>query len=70
MLEHIKASIAGLKSSGEWVGVPFEYEWVEMLDRLPNVLRLYRKSEADKKSLEIAQDQGVVAPPNGPPANP
>jgi hypothetical protein len=67
---HIKASIAGLKSSGEWVGVPFEYEWVEMLDRLPNVLRLYRKSEADKKSLEIAQDQGVVAPPNGPPANP
>jgi hypothetical protein len=59
----IKASIAGLKSSGEWVGLPFEYEWTEMLDRLPNVLGLYRKSEADKRAKEIEQDQGA------PPAN-
>ena len=55
----IKASIAGLKASGEWVGRPFEYEWAEILDRLPNVLGLYRKSEADKRAKEIEQDQGV-----------
>ena len=54
----IKASIAGLKASGEWIGLPFEYEWAEMLDRLPNVLSLYRKSEADKRAKEIEQDQG------------
>jgi len=55
----IKASIAGLKASGEWVGRPFEYEWAEILDRLPNVLGLYRKSEADKRAKEIEQDQGA-----------
>jgi hypothetical protein len=55
----IKSCIAGLKSSGEWVGLPFEYEWTEMLDRLPNVLGLYRKSESDKRAKEIEQDQGA-----------
>jgi hypothetical protein len=59
----IKASIAGLKSSGEWIGLPFEHEWTEMLDRLPNVLGLYRKSESDKRAKELDQDQG------GTPAN-
>lgn len=54
----IKASIAGLKASGEWIGLPFEYEWNEMLERLPNVLSLYRKAEADKQSQEIAVATG------------
>ena len=58
--QHIKASIAGLKSSGDWVGLPFEYEWTEMLDRLPNVLGLYRKSEADKRAKELEQEQGAL----------
>lgn len=52
----IKASISGLKANGDWVGIPFEYEWVEMLDRLPNVLFLYRKAEAEKQALELAQE--------------
>jgi hypothetical protein len=56
----IKASIAGLKASGEWIGRPFEYEWAEILDRLPNVLSLYRKSEADKRAKEIEQDLGSL----------
>jgi hypothetical protein len=55
----IKASIAGLKANGDWVGIPFEYEWVEMLDRLPNVLALYRKAEAEKQKLELAQEKGL-----------
>lgn len=54
----IKASISGLKANGDWVGIPFQYEWVEMLDRLPNVLNLYRKAEAEKQALELAQENG------------
>jgi len=57
---HIKASIAGLKTNGDWVGMPFEYEWVEMLDRLPNVLGLYRKSEADRKAREMDPNQTLA----------
>ena len=52
----IKKCIAGLKANGDWVGIPFEYEWVEMIDRLPNVLFLYRKAEAEKQALELAQE--------------
>jgi hypothetical protein len=52
----IKKCIAGLKANGDWVGIPFEYEWVEMIDRLPNVLFLYRKVEAEKQALELAQE--------------
>lgn len=52
----IKACIAGLKANGDWIGLPFEYEWVEMLERLPNVLGLYRKAEADKQARELAQE--------------
>ena len=57
----IKASIAGLKANGDWVGIPFEYEWVEMLDRLPNVLNLYRKAEAERQALELAQEKGQTS---------
>jgi hypothetical protein len=56
----IKASIAGLKSNGDWVGMPFEYEWTEMLERLPNVLSLYRKSEADKRAKELEDEKGAT----------
>jgi hypothetical protein len=52
----IKACIAGLKANGDWIGLPFEYEWVEMLERLPNVLTLYRKAEADKQARELAKE--------------
>lgn len=52
----IKACIAGLKANGDWIGLPFEYEWVEMLERLPNVLSLYRKAEAEKQSQELLSE--------------
>ncbi|MEY3777886.1 MAG: hypothetical protein RL103_94 [Pseudomonadota bacterium] len=55
----IKACIAGLKANGDWVGLPFEYEWVEMLERLPNVLSLYRKAEVDKQAKEMAANAGA-----------
>ena len=55
----IKACIAGLKANGDWIGLPFEYEWVEMLERLPNVLSLYRKAEVDKQAKEMAANAGA-----------
>ena len=58
MLEEIKASIAKLKSNGAWVGLPYDYEWVEMLDRLPNVWSLYQKIELEKQAQALAlQDE-------------
>ena len=32
-----------------------------MLDRLPNVLNLYRKAEAEKQALELAQEKGQTS---------
>lgn len=57
----IKACIAGLKANGDWIGLPYEYEWVEMLERLPNVLSLYRKAEAEKQARELAANTGADA---------
>jgi hypothetical protein len=31
-----------------------------MLDRLPNVLNLYRKSEADKRAKELEDEKGAT----------
>jgi hypothetical protein len=56
---HIKGSITGLKNNGDWIGLPFDYEWVEMLARLPNVLSLYRKAEAEKQAQELALEKGL-----------
>ena len=54
----IKVSIAKLKSNGAWVGLPYDYEWVEMLDRLPNVWSLYQKIELEKQAQALAlQDE-------------
>ncbi|MEY4449234.1 MAG: hypothetical protein RLZZ433_2249 [Pseudomonadota bacterium] len=53
----IKACISGLKANGDWLGLPFDYEWAEMLDRLPNVLTLYRKAEAEKKALALEAEE-------------
>lgn len=57
----IKACIAGLKANGDWIGLPYEYEWVEMLERLPNVLSLYRKAEAEKQARELSTNTGADA---------
>ncbi len=62
----IKACIAELKASGEWIGLPFDLDWREMLDRLPNVLALYRKAEADKQALELSPDKGARPPGDSP----
>jgi hypothetical protein len=44
------------------LGLPFDYEWAEMLDRLPNVLTLYRKAEAEKKALAMEAEESKETP--------
>lgn len=56
----IKNCIEELKLSGEWMGIPFDFEWTEILDRLPILNKLYRKSIAempavDENGLPLAQ---------------
>ena len=49
----IRTCIAQLKKSGDWVGMPFDFEWSDILDRLPNVNQLYRKAIAMESEPEI-----------------
>ena len=42
----IRACIAELKKSDEWIGLPFDFEWTDILARLPKVNTLYRKAIA------------------------
>jgi hypothetical protein len=40
----IKRCIDELKQSGEWIGLPFDFEWTELIERIPNVITLYRRT--------------------------
>jgi hypothetical protein len=51
----IKACIEELKHSGDWIGLPFDFEWTEMLARLPNVNTLYRNAEQQATAPEGAE---------------
>jgi len=53
----LKGCIEELKLSGEWMGIPFDFEWTEILDRLPVINVLYRKSAAE---VTVFDDLGTV----------
>jgi hypothetical protein len=42
----MRTCIAALKKSDEWIGLPFDFEWTDILARLPKVNTLYRKAIA------------------------
>ncbi len=55
----IRVCIAELKKSGEWIGLPFDFEWADILARLPKVNALYRKAiaaEAEPEKLVSANE--------------
>lgn len=61
----IKQCIAELKQSGEWVGVPFDFEWTEILARLPQLNLLYRQSVTEMAALNdpgTAKGNELVTP--------
>ena len=51
--EAIKLSNEELKRNGEWIGIPFDFEWTEFLTRLPTLKALYMRSleKSPKSSL-------------------
>jgi hypothetical protein len=58
----VNTCIDELKSSGEWMGVPFDFEWNEILDRLPKVNLLYRSALAAAQAAIAASDPFAANP--------
>jgi hypothetical protein len=59
----IKSCADELRALGDWIGLPFDLEWNDILDRLPVLNRLYRKAIA-------AQTEALNPPPVAPPEVP
>ena len=55
--KNIKHCIDELKQSGEWLGLPFDFEWSEMVDRVPKVISLYRLTLAQSTWGDGTQKQ-------------
>jgi hypothetical protein len=55
--KNIKHCIDELKQSGEWLGLPFDFEWNEMVDRVPKVISLYRLTLAQSTWGDVTQKQ-------------
>jgi hypothetical protein len=49
-----------LKHTGEWVGIPFDFEWAEMFSRLPTLKARYA---ASVEGFAALAQQGVTAEP-------
>jgi hypothetical protein len=56
----IKSCVEALKRAGDWLGLPFDLEWVDMLERLPHLDALYR---ASLDNPVFVTDLGETAPP-------
>lgn len=59
----IRNCVDALKHAGEWLGLPFDLEWVDMLERLPRLNALYRASldnEAQEIDARSGDTQGMV----------
>jgi hypothetical protein len=56
----IKACNDSLKTMGNWLGLPFDLEWVEIQQRQPNLNELYRKFV--EQTLEKAEQGQSAAP--------
>jgi hypothetical protein len=67
----IRTCIAQLKKSDDWIGLPFDFEWTDILARLPNINALYRKaiaveSESETKvPVDESQKIGAGTMPSG-----
>ena len=64
----IRTCIAQLKKSDDWVGMPFDFDWSDILVRLPNVNKLYRKAIAMETESEIqaqAEENKSIASSTG-----
>lgn len=55
----IKASIEKLKQTGEWIGLPFDFEWTELQARLPKLDTLYRQA-VEAEMARINNETGSI----------
>jgi len=58
----IKECVDALKNASDWLGLPFDLEWVDVLQRLPRLNALYRAS------LDCAAVTAVAASEAGAPS--
>jgi hypothetical protein len=60
----MRTCIAELKKSNEWVGMPFDFEWADILARLPKVNALYRQAIALETQPEPPLQSDKVSKPD------
>jgi len=51
-----------LKHTGEWIGLPFDFEWAEIFNRLPTLKARYA---ASVEALPAVDNQGLASEPRG-----
>ena len=51
----IKECVDALKNAGDWLGLPFDLEWVDVLQRLPRLQALYRASLDNRASNTVEE---------------
>ncbi|MCX8517479.1 MAG: hypothetical protein ORN29_05355 [Rhodoferax sp.] len=52
----IKECVDALKNTGDWMGLPFDLEWVDVLQRLPRLQALYRASLDNPAIISTVED--------------
>ena len=62
--DEIKKCTDTLKQLNDWMGLPYDQEWVEMLKKLPCINTLYRAAAAAEAANAEAAANGVAALPN------
>ena len=65
--QSIQECVEALKNSGAWLGLPFDLEWVDILQRLPRLGALYLASQ-DNATVLTAEgtDPGLANPAPAP----
>ena len=69
--EEIQNCVNALKMSGNWMGLPFDLEWQDMWDKLPQLKNLYRASviQQDLEPRAAMSANAAVNPPDNAASN-
>ncbi len=59
--DEIKKCTDALKHLNDWMGLPYDQEWVEMLKKLPCINTLYRAAAAAADAANTANAQAALA---------
>ena len=59
--EEIKKCTDALKHLNDWMGLPYDQEWVEILKKLPCINTLYRAAAAAADAANTANAQAALA---------